>query len=138
MFRQSSHLHFHLPFNDVQYQDRIEIDCEYVESLSLVQGYYYLRIPLFFFDGELKSSTLEEEENTMLQNKTATDETNFERRVKIHCRVNHANSMKVGVTCCCSFSCFEFFVLLYYCLRLSVNTCFCSKIMPCFLVIQDL
>ena len=116
IFRKSSRLHFHLPFNDVQREDNIAIDCEYIESLPLVQGYYYLRIPLLFFDWELKSSMLEEDAKTTdtpLENKTTPDETNFERRVKVHCRINHGNSMKVGVMCCLFFIFHIIFLFVY-------------------------
>ena len=114
IFRKSSRLHFHLPFNGVEHEDMIEIDCEYVESLPIVQGYYYLRIPLLFYDWELKTSTLEEgDENTMLPGqhcRMLSNETNFERRVKVHCRINHSNSMKVQVM---YFSLFFFTLFMY-------------------------
>lgn len=125
MFRQSSHLHFHLPFNDVQYQDRIQIDCEYVESLSIVEGYYYLRIPLVFYDWELKSSILEEEdENSLHMHRMMSNETNLERRVKIHCCINHSNSMKVQVNFLNLALFFLFFlgsIYIIFCLQLLVT-----------------
>ena len=101
IFYKSSQLHFRVPFNGVQVDDKIEIDCEYVESLPLVQGYYYLRIPLFFVDWELRRRTLEipEEQIMTAQHSTATmEKTFFEQRVKVHCRINHSNSMNVKVT----------------------------------------
>ena len=119
IFCESSRLHFHLPFNGVEKYDSILIDCEYVESLSIVQGYYYLRIPLLFYDWELKSSLLQEQEQR--QEDTMPNETNFEGRVKVHCRINHSNSMKVQVMClsffdvCFVLCCLVVFFTLVFC-----------------------
>lgn len=118
IFDKSSRLHFYLPFNGVEMQDSIEIDCEYIESLGVVQGYYYLRIPLLFYDWELKSSLLEEQKQDLKQEQKYQymmpniNKTNFECRVKVHCRINHANSMTVQVMCCENIIQWSFFALL--------------------------
>ena len=72
--------------------DQIVIDCEYVESLRLVQGYYYFRMPLTFWDAETSQSMFapEEQQGLGMENR-------YESKVKVRCQINHSNSMGVQV-----------------------------------------
>ena len=56
IFQHSSKLYFYLPFKKVNEDDIIEIDCKYIESMHVVQGYYYLNIPFTFCDRNAMTS----------------------------------------------------------------------------------
>ena len=91
IFTKSTKSRFYLPFSS-QKSDIINIECEYIESLRIVNGYYYLDIPLKFwsdYDGVHGQH--------LLQLKHNQNQYKYENVVKVTCVIHHANSMIVQV-----------------------------------------
>ena len=73
----SSKSYFYLPFKEVHKNDIVEIDCKYIESMRVVQGYYYLNIPFTFCDrNPMTSMFAKNEKETILTNVDAIKEEN--------------------------------------------------------------
>lgn len=118
----SGETRFVFPFGDVKTGDNIEIECTYIESLMLFEGYYYLRIPLTFLDAETSLSMFQPAEmsmgstkhkdpkiskklNDMDEKELVPDKSvgigdengNFEDKVSVVCYFHHGISMNTVV-----------------------------------------
>ena len=96
IFKHSSKSYFYLPFKDVNAGDIIQIDCEYIESIRVVQGYYYLNIPLTFYDRNSSQGMFAKNQDND-DSKQNQQNIPFHERVKVSCRLFHSHSMGLAV-----------------------------------------
>ena len=131
IFKHSSKSYFYLPFKEVNTDDIIEIDCEYIESVRVVQGYYYLNIPFTFYDRNPMTSMFAKNENEN-ESKQNNNQMRFDpNRAQVTCRLFHSHSMGLAVTyelvlflfifCCC-------FVFCFFCKTFSIFLLACCDV----------
>ena len=93
IFKHSSKSYFYLPFKEVNKDDIISIDCKIIESVRVVQGYYYLNIPFTFYDRNPMTSMFAKIEQNDNKNAMQFDH----NRAQVTCRLFHSHSMGLAV-----------------------------------------